>query len=70
MAYILNGVKDALADEYEAALESLRHGRTDDWANYMRTVGFLDGLDRALSAIEEVERCYGAGGEGVAPSLL
>jgi hypothetical protein len=61
MCWVLNGAKHAIQDEYQATLEGVRHGRTGDWAGNMRSIGWLDGVDRMLAVIEEVERKSGLG---------
>ena len=60
MGFLLAGVRQAIQDEYQATLEAVRHGGTGN----LRAIRWLDGIARALAAIEEVERKSGLGESG------
>jgi hypothetical protein len=56
MGYVTKNAKAFLQDEVAANLDAVRHSRFVDWAAYQRAVGWLDGVERALEAIEQAER--------------
>jgi hypothetical protein len=64
MGYLTKNAKAILADEYSANVDAVRHARFADWSAYQRTVGWLDGVEAALAAMEQAERQAGRDGEG------
>jgi hypothetical protein len=59
MGYLAEGTRREIEEEYRANLEAVRHARMSDWAAYQKIVGWLDGVEAVLAALERAERAAG-----------
>jgi hypothetical protein len=59
VGYLLKAVQSIVGDQVNTNSEAARRGVVEDWLAYKYFVGWLDGADYILQAIEEAERRAG-----------
>jgi hypothetical protein len=59
VGYLLKAVQSIVGDQVNTNSEAARRGVVEDWLAYKDLVGWLDGADYILQAIEEAERRAG-----------